>query len=32
MAAAGTTVAECINFMIRPVKGEMYKTMFIRFT
>ena len=21
MAAAGTTVAECINFMIRPVKG-----------
>nr|WP_321507519.1 hypothetical protein [uncultured Methanoregula sp.] len=32
MAAAGTTVAECINFMVRLVKGEMYKTVFIGFT
>lgn len=32
MAAAGTTVAECINFMIRLVKGKMYKTIFICFT
>ena len=32
MAAAGTTVAECINFMVKLVKGKMYKTVFIRFT
>jgi hypothetical protein len=31
MAAAGTTVAECINFMVGLIKGKMNKTVFIRF-
>ena len=32
MAAAGTTVTECIYFIVRLVKGKMNKTGFIRFT
>jgi hypothetical protein len=32
MAAAGTTVAERINFMVRLIEGKMNKTVFVCFS